>query len=233
MDRLANFLERRRLLVLGAWVALLLVAAPFAAKQTEHLTAGGFQVPGSQSATVDRNLDRLWLLDKAVINVAPEGESGAMQVTAGFAGYSRAERYMRFERGARLERQGQVMEADTSTIFLLKDRDEPENVELRGNSRITGGGGNSSLQAMKAQDITLHYGPDGRTLEQALLIGQSEVQLAQPDGSPGQQLQASTIDTSLAPDGALTRWRTNSRNCSGVSERGKISLRRSIASASP
>jgi uncharacterized membrane protein YdfJ with MMPL/SSD domain len=58
MDRLANFLERRRLLVLGVWVALLLVAAPFAAKQTDHLTSGGFSVPGSQSEAVDRNLER-------------------------------------------------------------------------------------------------------------------------------------------------------------------------------
>ena len=58
MDRLASFLERRRWLVLGAWLVLLLAAAPFAAKQTDHLTSGGFEVPGSQSQIVDRNLER-------------------------------------------------------------------------------------------------------------------------------------------------------------------------------
>ena len=58
LDRLWGFLERHRRLVLAAWVLLLLAAAPFAAKQTEHLTSGGFQVPGSQSETVDRNLER-------------------------------------------------------------------------------------------------------------------------------------------------------------------------------
>jgi uncharacterized membrane protein YdfJ with MMPL/SSD domain len=58
MDRLASFLERRRWLVLGAWLVLLLGAAPFAAKQTDHLTSGGFEVPGSQSQIVDRNLER-------------------------------------------------------------------------------------------------------------------------------------------------------------------------------
>jgi uncharacterized membrane protein YdfJ with MMPL/SSD domain len=58
MDRLADFLERRRLLVLGLWVAVLLAAVPFASKQTDHLTSGGFAVPGSQSAAVDRNLAR-------------------------------------------------------------------------------------------------------------------------------------------------------------------------------
>ena len=59
MDRLEGFLERRRWLVLGAWLVLLLAAAPFAAQQTEHLTSGGFDVPGSQSEVVDRNLDAL------------------------------------------------------------------------------------------------------------------------------------------------------------------------------
>ncbi len=54
MDRLTSFLERRRRLVLGAWVALLLVSLPFAMKQTEHLTAGGFSIPGSGSEAVDR-----------------------------------------------------------------------------------------------------------------------------------------------------------------------------------
>ena len=58
MDRLAGFLERRRWLVLGVWIVLLLAALPFAAKQTEHLTSGGFEVPGSQSQVVRENLSR-------------------------------------------------------------------------------------------------------------------------------------------------------------------------------
>jgi uncharacterized membrane protein YdfJ with MMPL/SSD domain len=56
MDRLGGFLERRRWLVVAIWLLLVLAAAPFAARQTEHLTAGGFSVPGSGSATVDRAL---------------------------------------------------------------------------------------------------------------------------------------------------------------------------------
>ena len=56
MDRLSDFVERRRRLVAVAWLVLLLVSLPFAAKQTEHLTSGGFASPGSQSANVDRAL---------------------------------------------------------------------------------------------------------------------------------------------------------------------------------
>jgi uncharacterized membrane protein YdfJ with MMPL/SSD domain len=58
VDKLSGFLERRRFLVLSVWVALLLAAAPFAAKQTDHLTSGGFLVPGSESDVVDSNLER-------------------------------------------------------------------------------------------------------------------------------------------------------------------------------
>src|SRR4051794_34735855 len=52
MLRLDRVLVRRRWWVLGTWVAVLAVAVPFAARQSEHLTGGGFGVPGSQSAEV-------------------------------------------------------------------------------------------------------------------------------------------------------------------------------------
>ena len=152
----------------------------------------------------ERSIDRLELVDKALINVAPEGDAGAMAANAGSAAYSRAERFMRFDRNTRLERQGQVIEADTATVFLLQDRDEPETVELRGNSRITGSGGAASLKGMQARDINLRYGPDGRTLQHALMMGQGGLQLARPDGSAGQQLGAETIDATLATDGQVT-----------------------------
>ncbi len=56
MDKLSSFLERRRWLVLGAWIVLLVVSLPLAMKQTEHLTSGGFSIPGSGSEAVERAL---------------------------------------------------------------------------------------------------------------------------------------------------------------------------------
>jgi uncharacterized membrane protein YdfJ with MMPL/SSD domain len=52
MRALAEFLGRRRWLVLGVWVGIVVLAFPFASKQTDHLTGGGFDVPGSQSMKV-------------------------------------------------------------------------------------------------------------------------------------------------------------------------------------
>jgi uncharacterized membrane protein YdfJ with MMPL/SSD domain len=56
MRALAGFLGRRRRLVVGAWVLIVLLALPFASKQTDHLTGGGFDVPGSQSMKVSESL---------------------------------------------------------------------------------------------------------------------------------------------------------------------------------
>jgi RND superfamily putative drug exporter len=56
MTQLSGFLGRRRRWVLGAWVAVLVAALPFAAHQTDHLTGGGFDVPGSQSKAVSEAL---------------------------------------------------------------------------------------------------------------------------------------------------------------------------------
>src|SRR4051812_18509252 len=56
MDRLDSFTRRRRALVAIAWLGVLLAAIPFAARQTENLTSGGFEVPGSGSQAVDRGL---------------------------------------------------------------------------------------------------------------------------------------------------------------------------------
>ena len=58
MDGLERFVTRRRRLVLGVWIVLVVAAVPFAAQQTKHLTAGGFEVPGSGSETVSEALKR-------------------------------------------------------------------------------------------------------------------------------------------------------------------------------
>jgi len=58
MDRLERFVTRRRRIVLGVWIVLVVAAVPFAAQQTKHLTAGGFEVPGSGSLAVSDALKR-------------------------------------------------------------------------------------------------------------------------------------------------------------------------------
>ncbi|HET9185470.1 MAG TPA: MMPL family transporter, partial [Solirubrobacterales bacterium] len=56
MSRLAGSLGRRRRWVLAGWVLVVALALPLASKQTDHLTGGGFDVPGSQSMRVSEAL---------------------------------------------------------------------------------------------------------------------------------------------------------------------------------
>ncbi|MEA2481770.1 MAG: putative drug exporter of the superfamily [Thermoleophilaceae bacterium] len=56
MDRLEGFVARRGKWVLATWIVLLAASLPFTVRQTDHLTSGGFEAPGSGSATVDGRL---------------------------------------------------------------------------------------------------------------------------------------------------------------------------------
>ena len=92
MERLGKTLERRRWLVAAAWLVVLLASAPFAARQTEHLTSGGFIVPGSGSEAVDRSLgqfDRAQRDSLAVVLAQKPGASAA-DVRAGVDRVGRA-----------------------------------------------------------------------------------------------------------------------------------------------
>jgi RND superfamily putative drug exporter len=57
MVKLAGFLGRRRRWVLGAWLVVVALALPIASHQTDHLTGGGFDVPGSESKAVSDSLE--------------------------------------------------------------------------------------------------------------------------------------------------------------------------------
>ena len=58
MLRLDAFVRRRRRLVIGAWLVLLLAAVPLALRQSENLSGGGFGVPGSQAEQVEEAIER-------------------------------------------------------------------------------------------------------------------------------------------------------------------------------
>jgi len=77
MIKLAGFLGRRRRWVLGAWLVVLVLALPLAAKQTEHLTGGGFDVPGSQSKAASEVLEADFGSKADGIAVVLEAEPGA------------------------------------------------------------------------------------------------------------------------------------------------------------
>lgn len=162
--------------------------------------------------TYDSKRDTMWILDQAAVHVASSAASPAMDVTAGAFGEARRDRYLRLERGVKLVRPGQTIEADEATVYLFPDRDEPDMIELRGNARVSGGEGMGALRAMAARDINLDYAEDGRTLQHATLAGQGSVTLAgATPAQPGQRLAAEYIDIAVGPDGAVTNLESRDR----------------------
>jgi RND superfamily putative drug exporter len=85
MRRLAGFLGRRRRWVLAGWVLVLVLALPLASRQTEHLTGGGFDVPGSQSKAVSDSLERDFGGEANGIAVLLQAERGAGPAAAAAA----------------------------------------------------------------------------------------------------------------------------------------------------
>ena len=77
MRSLAQVLGRRRRWVVGGWVLIVLLALPFASKQTDHLTGGGFDVPGSQSMKVSESLQDDFGSQADGIAVVLKAEPGA------------------------------------------------------------------------------------------------------------------------------------------------------------
>ena len=96
--------------------------------------------------TYDEQRDTMWILDKADVKFAAEGTAGPMAFTAGTFGYARRDRYMRLEKTLHIDREGQLIDATESTVRLFPDRDEPDYLELRGGSKITGGPKDNALR---------------------------------------------------------------------------------------
>jgi len=85
MLKLAGFLARRRRLVVAVWVLIVIAALPLAARQTEHLTGGGFDVPGSQSKAVGEAMQGVFAREAngiAVLLRAQPGATGAERSAA-------------------------------------------------------------------------------------------------------------------------------------------------------
>jgi RND superfamily putative drug exporter len=77
MVRFAGFLGRRRRWVLAGWVVVVALALPISMHQTDHLTGGGFDVPGSESKAVSDSLKSDFGDESGNMAVLLQAEPGA------------------------------------------------------------------------------------------------------------------------------------------------------------
>src|ERR1700691_1231543 len=88
MLKLDRWLRRHRRVVIGTWLVLVLAAVPFAAKQSEHLSGGGYTIPGSDSQKVLQQLPKIAPEAQAARLagvIAPTSDASASEMRAGLA----------------------------------------------------------------------------------------------------------------------------------------------------
>src|SRR4029077_5118584 len=110
--------------------------------------------------------------------------------------------FRRFDHHVRMQRGGEVIEADTAIALLDADSTRIESVELRGGTHISMTkppvGAPPSLTG---RDVTLKYASGGQAIERATLAGQTMIVVAGSEGHPGRPIASETRESLRAPDG--------------------------------
>jgi lipopolysaccharide export system protein LptA len=156
----------------------------------------------SVDATYTEPQDLLELHREAVLRFAGEQATDpVMDVTAGSAVFPRIEHHIRFEGGFRLVHGARVLESGAATAFLTDDESRVVLLEMRGQARISGlGEGAGAVKAMTAQDMSLEFAEDGRTLARATLSREAVIEVA-ADAGASRRISGGAINVGLAPDG--------------------------------
>ena len=154
--------------------------------------------------TYDKNTDALTIVEQATLRVTPDAAGrGATDVTSGTAVFARREKLVRFDRGVRVERGGQVIDADNGVAHLTADEKRIDTLELHGNARIdVDRGGRRPPGAQRARRDARSTPTMARRFSGRRLAATRSIQLAGEAGKAGRQITANSIDVTLAPDGS-------------------------------
>jgi LPS export ABC transporter protein LptC len=169
----------------------------------------------SGSGTVvdyNENTDILTIGQDAHVTTVDEQGGKTLEFTSGTAIFDRQQDLLTLDGAVHVVRGQQLMDADHSVGHLAPNDEFVTFIELRGNSRVAGGGG--ALEAMNARDIDLDYTDDGTMLERVSLTGGSTVALAGMNGRGTSQLKGDTAEVRLAADSSV----------SAVTARGSVEM---------
>jgi LPS export ABC transporter protein LptC len=157
---------------------------------------------GGVGMTYDQRNDVLSLAERARVTLADDAGATTMEFSAGAGTLNRVEDFLELRGDVQARRAEQTFAGDTAVARLTPDENAVIFIELRGRSRVAGGG--TALDSMSARDIDLDYTDDGAVLERVALVGDAALALSGRDGAPGRQMVGNTLDVTLAPDGAVT-----------------------------
>ena len=208
-------------------------------RATHNADDGVVRVPGAvmfkkgrmsgsgTNGTYDQNNEILTIAEHAAITVVDDEGQPTTDFTAGSATLDRMQHVLTLDMRVHVVRGAQVVDSDHSAARLAASNEVVTYLELRGNSKVTGG---AAIQSMSARDIDMDYTEDGRTLERVVLNGNGEITPTSQGEGPARAMAANTLDMLLAPDGSIvsTTGRDNVRldlPPSGDSPGGRITAR--------
>ncbi|HEX4347033.1 MAG TPA: LPS export ABC transporter periplasmic protein LptC [Vicinamibacterales bacterium] len=154
--------------------------------------------------TYNKALDVVTLLDHVKLHMAPdERGNNAMEIASPIAEFNRVEKTVKFDSGLKSSRGRQVIEADHALARLSDDENQLNGMDLHGNARVRGTeGGVGGLRGLSGRDILVTYGPDGQSIQHAVVSGDASIQLAGgPQSRSGRQISANVVELSFAADG--------------------------------
>ncbi len=153
--------------------------------------------------TYDQRGDVLTLLERAIIHIAADEQGqGATDIASNVATFARRDKFVHFEKSVTIVRAGQTTTTNDAVAYLTEDGKHVRLFALRGSSRVAGEGTSAgSLKTMAARDIDLAYGPDGQTLQHAVLTAGGVIELTGDTPSTVRRIAGEAIDLTLGPDG--------------------------------
>lgn len=151
----------------------------------------------------DKNADILSLADQSHVSLRDEHGNTTMEFSSGKSTLDRMAHTLALDGQVHALRGEQVIDARQGLARLTEDEQHLTDIELRGDSRVVGGG--SGVDSMSARDMNLHYANDGDSLEHAQLLGGGAVAMTGQNGAAGRQFLGDTLDIRLAPDGSVTK----------------------------
>ena len=181
---------------------------------TYHDATGIVEVPGhvevvrgrlhgeATGATWNRDTNVLWLLDASHAVQAPDEKGeGGFDARSKTMQLARNDKFMRMDgNNPVLTRDKETLSADFLILHFTQDENGLEQIEMRGRSSVEPKPGvKDGPPAMKADDITLGFHPDGRSMKQSTLNNNASLALSSDAGA--RTITARWIDARMAPDG--------------------------------
>ena len=154
-------------------------------------------------ATYDLERDVIELLKEATARVAAGKDGkGAADATSDTMVLVRGQKMLKMEGHAQIVGEASTMSAQNATIVFTEDETAMKYLELRSAAQINPNPGKAGAgqTAMRGENITMAFYPDGVTPQHATVTGMASVKLA---GAASRSITASWIDMFLGEDGKL------------------------------